>query len=101
MPASPPSCGSAALPHLHRSEGWRAGQRSGTQTHIVNRYLSVDLDIENDKNDERDETMDDEVEVDEIVLHIVRLQAYWVCFYVKIDVFFVTCYINTAFFIFF
>ena len=45
----------------------------------VHEYLSVDLDSQDDKHDEGDEAMDNEVEVDEVILHIVKFKTKRVC----------------------
>ena len=41
----------------------------------MHEYLSVNQNSQGDKHDERDEAMDNEVEVDEIILYIVRLKT--------------------------
>ena len=46
--------------------------------------LSVDKSVQDEEADEGDDGMDDEVEVDEIILHIKLIQTQRGCFYFKL-----------------
>ena len=65
----------------------------------MHEYLSVDLDIQNDKHNEGDEAMDDKVEVDEIILYIVRFKTKRVCLDLKkCSAFFISCLVIPIFY---
>ena len=50
--------------------------------------LSVDKSVQDEEEDEGDDGMDDEVEVDEIILHIECIQTERGCLYFKLGVIF-------------
>ena len=64
----------------------------------MHEYLSVDLDSQGDEHDEGDEAMYNKVEVDEIILYIVRFKTKRVCLDLyKCSVFLITCIVLTIF----
>lgn len=61
--------------------------------------LSVYLDSQGDKHYKGDESMDNEVEVDEIILYIVRFKTKRVCLDLnKCSVFLITCIVLPIFY---
>ena len=65
----------------------------------MHEYLSVNQNSQGDKHDERDEALDNEVEVDEIILYIVRFKTKRVCLDLyKCSVFLITCIVLPIFY---